>query len=445
MLNTASLSLEQAPPVSIPFRFFLTAPLFGVLAAFLMMMVGPDLFQSRWSPATLGLTHLITLGFLSMVMCGAMIQMLPVMAGSPVPMARPAGMLIHLLISLGSLVLVTAFLTGDAFWMHPALALLGAGFLLFLIVVGIALVRVKVPTMTVVGMRLAVFALLITVLFGLLLGSGYIGLFGIGRLPMLADAHLGWGILGWIGLLLMAVSFQLVPMFQVTPEYPLEMRRGLPRILFFGLVVWTLLQFGVMSGALYAPFPRIWLLLVTLLFALFSLKTLHLLLQRKRRIPDVTLMFWRLGMFFTLLCLVFWIAGQLHPSVSSSPRYPMLLGIGLLLGVGGSVINGMLYKIVPFLSWFHLQNRQLSLMCMDVSVPNMKELISDVDAKRQLYFFVAALLFLIAAVFQPEWFARPAGLIFLISNLLLMFNMIKAVLLYRATNRALIASQASSL
>ena len=85
MYGTENLSLEQAPPISIPMRFFLTAPIFGIAGALLLVWYGPELFITRWSPLTLALTHLITLGFLGQIMCGALLQMLPVLAGVAVP------------------------------------------------------------------------------------------------------------------------------------------------------------------------------------------------------------------------------------------------------------------------------------------------------------------------------------------------------------------------
>ena len=39
MLSQASLSLEQAPPISVPFRFFLTAPLFLFSAGILLLVM----------------------------------------------------------------------------------------------------------------------------------------------------------------------------------------------------------------------------------------------------------------------------------------------------------------------------------------------------------------------------------------------------------------------
>jgi hypothetical protein len=66
----ALLSFDQAPPFPAPFRFFLTAPLFAMLAGLLMLWRGPDLFASRWTPSALAATHLITVGFMLQVMLG---------------------------------------------------------------------------------------------------------------------------------------------------------------------------------------------------------------------------------------------------------------------------------------------------------------------------------------------------------------------------------------
>ena len=77
----ALLSFEQAPPLNAPLRFFLTAPLFGVIAGLLLLLEGEGVLLSRWSPSALALTHLLTLGFMLQIMIGALIQVLPVVSG----------------------------------------------------------------------------------------------------------------------------------------------------------------------------------------------------------------------------------------------------------------------------------------------------------------------------------------------------------------------------
>jgi hypothetical protein len=437
MSGTANLSLEQAPPISIPFRFFLTAPLFAVAAALLALAVGPDLLASRWSTVTLAFTHLITLGFLAMVMSGAMTQILPVLVGSPVPRVVPVGTLFHLLLTLGTGSLAAAFLLGEPSLMSLALGSLGLGFGLFLTAFSVALVRVRGPGATVTGMWLALAALLVTVVLGVVLGAGLFSFVGIGRTLHLTDLHLAWGLLGWVGLLLLTVSYQVVPLFQVTPEYPRWMRRLGGWVILGGLLAWTLSRQLIGEG----PVSVIALSAVLVVFFLYSLVTLRLQARRKRRISDVTLLFWRTGMIAMLLGISLWGLAQLVPVISGSPYYPLLLGVLLLLGVGTSVINGMLYKIVPFLSWFHLQNRQLALMCLSVQVPNMKQLIPDRMARWQFWLHLAMLLLAGLAIFFPQWLVRPAALLFAASNLLLLSNLLSAVSRYRATNRLFQAEQ----
>jgi hypothetical protein len=84
------LQLSQAPPLSIPASFFLTAPVALVAAGILLMTLGSLALTTAWALPTLMLTHLGTLGFLSAVMLGALYQMTPVVAGSPVPGIRAA-------------------------------------------------------------------------------------------------------------------------------------------------------------------------------------------------------------------------------------------------------------------------------------------------------------------------------------------------------------------
>jgi len=78
----ALLSFDQAPPFAAPFRFFLTAPAFGMLAGALLLASGPDALASRWTPAALALTHLVTVGFMLQAMLGALLQIMPVVAGA---------------------------------------------------------------------------------------------------------------------------------------------------------------------------------------------------------------------------------------------------------------------------------------------------------------------------------------------------------------------------
>jgi hypothetical protein len=68
MNKSTELSLDQAPPIGVPMRFFLTTPLFAIAAFALLLWQDPDLLFSRWNPALLGATHLLTLGYMGLLM-----------------------------------------------------------------------------------------------------------------------------------------------------------------------------------------------------------------------------------------------------------------------------------------------------------------------------------------------------------------------------------------
>jgi hypothetical protein len=93
------------------------------------------------------------------------------------------------------------------------------------------------------------------------------------------------------------------------------------------------------------------------------------------------------------------------------------------------VINGMLYKIVPFLVWYHLQN-QLAGGC--AKAPNVKQILPDRTAEMQFRAHLLALVLLTAAAIWPQWFSQPGALAFAVSSGWLWLNLVKAARVYRS-------------
>ena len=89
-MPTGGLSLDQAPPLSIPAAFFLTIPLGILTAGCILIVAGAAALSTPWAPQTLAFTHAGTLGVLAMGMVGALYQMTPVVAGEAVPFTRIA-------------------------------------------------------------------------------------------------------------------------------------------------------------------------------------------------------------------------------------------------------------------------------------------------------------------------------------------------------------------
>jgi len=428
MSGIARLSLEQAPPIDVPFRLFVTAPLFGMLTAALLLWYGPAALDQRWSPVTLAATHLLTLGYLAMVMCGAMLQMLPVIGGSPVPRVQWIAWGVHPLLTAGVLMLAATFLTGNSTLFLPTATVLGIAFGIFIIAVVAALWRVPIGNVTTKGMGFAVVALAITVGFGISLLLGLGGYLQLRDFQALANTHLTWGLAGWVGLLVSGVAYQVVPMFQLTPEYPQLIRRRFSAGLFLLLVMWSLVY-------LMAANSR-WAMVFTtglfLMLGLYAWVTLAVQRQRRRKLSDPTLRYWQIGMLLVLLACVLW--GVALFTQWELKGGELMMGILAIVGIGISLINGMLLKIFAFLSWFHLQHRQMKLMRIEVSLPSMKKFVEDREAWAQQMLHFAALGLLLAACVESA-LTRTAGLVFLGSQVMLLYILGRAIRLYRSIDR----------
>lgn len=132
-------------------------------------------------------------------------------------------------------------------------------------------------------MRLAIISLFFTVTLGLTLTAGYSG-----WVPMMRSTHTGyhmaWGLFGWIGLLIIGVSYQVVPMFQVTKPYPEFMRKYLAPVLFILLFLKTAVGGAKHFILVSDGFDSFFSFGFGVLFLSFVVATLKLQLQRKRKI-----------------------------------------------------------------------------------------------------------------------------------------------------------------
>ena len=415
-----NLSFEQAPPISVPYRFFLAAPWFGVLAGVLLAWAGGDALGSRWTPEALALTHLIAAGFMLQAMSGAMFQFIPVAVGGNVWRSLWVANVVQPLLLLGALLLVAGFLFSAPVLLRAAVPALLLGVGIVVTAVLFALWRTPATGMTLWTMRIAVAGLAVTVLLGSLLAEALArGL----PLPLieLTNIHLAWGLGGWALMLVAAVSYFVVPMFQLTHPYPLWFARGFGPALLLAVTAWSVLWF---VGD--APYARGVGLPLALLCAGFAAMTLWLQFTRRRKVDDATSLNFRVAMLALFAFGVSVAAIVAFPELADDPRATVWLGMLAFPGVFVSTISGMMYRIAPFLNWLHLQRVGAPI----AAAPNMKQMISVDAMTAQFRLHVLALLLLLASVWLPS-LVRAAGIMFAGSCVWLGWNLISAVNSYR--------------
>ena len=402
----SALSIHRAPPAVVPLRFLLTAPWFAVAAGGLLLWAGPEALDSRWTGAVLAVTHLLTLGFMGHAMLGALLQLLPVAFGVPLPRIGAVAAVAHPALALGALCLSAAFLAAAPVLFAAAALLLALALGVYLAAVAIGILRQRMRDPLARVISVALLGLLVTVLLGVLLASGLAG----APLPLLALTHLHatWGIVGWTLLLVLGAALALVPMFQMTSSYPRWLRGGFSAAMLVALIAW--------SVALWFEWNALRRILQWLLAGgagTIGIATLVLQQRGRRRLqPDVTFSFWRLGMLCLCAAVALWIVGETL-AVQSTQPYALLLGVMLLPGFAFCVIAGMLYKIVPFLLWLTLQ------MHSGGRPPSVKEILPEERGEPQYWTHMCAIVLLAAAVTLWSGFVYPAAMTFIASSAML--------------------------
>lgn len=402
------LSLTQAPPISVPFRFFLSAPIFGVLISLIFLVFPFDEVSNEYHNVSIGLIHLFTLGILTMIIFGAMQQMMPVLAGAVVSKPKLFANIVHSSLFIGTICMSFSFILDMKQLLYIGVLFLSLSFLSFFIVCIKLLFEVKFLTSTVKAMRLFSLSGLITFILGFYLAFSHIDS-NIGENYLVfVNTHILFGLLGFAFLLIMGVSFQVIPMFYVALDFPKFVQHKVPIVLFITLFI-SFFSFYFEINFLFLKFIFV---VMILSFAYFALKSLN---NRKRPVFDVTLWYWK----FSLICLVISMIIWLFDIFESN----YILAICFAFGFLYSLLQGMVYKIIPFLSWFHLNSKGYFL------IPTIREFIDEKWIKLHFSLHFFSIIFFLISYFEKE-FIYIAAILFLVSNILFFINALGAIKKY---------------
>ncbi len=419
MFSQGGLSLEQAPPVGVVIRFFVTAAFFGLVLGLFLLGEHMNFISFPNQTSQIIIVHLLALGVMASFMFGALFQMLPVIAGVIIQVPTKKAMIAHVLLVLGLMTQLMAFSTSSLPLLYLISAvLLGAGLLYTTILMLGKLIQIKDHSSSSKGMLLALGSFTIAIVFGLYLLLS-MGGYSDGTLFIQAkEMHYSFAIFGWVSLLIISISFQVVEMFYVTPKYPNIISRYLVVTLFALLTIKTIMIFSGLNALIIDG-------LLAILFILYALLTLHRLYKRKRPTSDATVWFWRLGMGLFIISMSLALLGMGTELSKSVEMLSYLSFIGFAL----SIVFAMVYKIVPFLIWFHLSNQGY------MEAPMMHDVIHPKKAKIHFGIHLLMLTLWIFSFFVefPEVLSVLASLLVVISFGWLLYHLIYAVKKYDHT------------
>ena len=362
----------HAPSILLPLRFMLTG-LLALLSGVALLVLRPQMLSTyHYNQYIIALTHLWVLGWVCTIVMGAMYQLVPVALETRLYSERLARwqFLCHLVGFTGMVYMFWSWNLEQVGHFGCILAL-GVGLFVYNLVRTLA----RVPRWNVVASAVAsaLTWLSVAVLAGLSIAVGKCSYQAHPALPhihplylllsalsatgafvrrfdtigaMHAHAHLG--AVGVFLILIIGISYKLVPMFTLSELQ--SRRRATASLLLLNLA----LAGSFFTILLRSPFKLLFALLGLAGLACYGLELLAILRARKRRALD-----WGLKYFLTALSLLLPLAGLAAllswpslPLTSLTGQLENLYGFLAFAGVISLAIIGMLYKILPFLAWY---------------------------------------------------------------------------------------------
>ncbi|WP_244425468.1 hypothetical protein [Bradyrhizobium sp. STM 3843] len=344
------------------------------------------------SPDTLVLVHMVSIGWLSTAMCGALLQFVPVLVSRPL-FAENWALPALVLLTAGLIALLCGFLALGGhlplwLWLLPLGAcLLIAGFGLIAADVVLTVQSAKSLDASARFVLVGMASLCVTVALGATFASQLAGYGGAAidsvlesGVPLHAIAGLG----GWLTLTAMGVSYRLLAMFMLSPDVDERQSR-------VTLFVGALTLCVAVVGGLVAIEAASGLGAVLLWAGVFGLATIALYgrdvieLYRKRKRRQLELNT-QMAAYGFLSLLVAAVLGAVLAATGSFAPYAGAFAFLIAFGWLSGLVLAKLHKIVAFLTWLEAYGPVMGRAPM----PRVQELVVEARAKKWFGAYFAA-------------------------------------------------------
>ncbi|WP_226037673.1 cbb3-type cytochrome c oxidase subunit I [Aquibacillus saliphilus] len=364
MLTSPGLSKKTETNIKLPLSFILFGLGAFVLSQFIFFIHSDALTNGIFRlPELLMGAHFLLLGWIVMVIMGAMYQLVPVAFLTPI-WSEKLGFIQLFITGFG--IIIFSLLLG----MNLNLAVYGAifvivGILLFLFQMLMTLRSQQQKNIMTLFVSTALVCFLITIVLGFIL-AWTIAFGATLNYTATLQSHILLGVAGWFTLLIFGFSYKMVPMFSLSHGF---------------LMKWAKLAFIFYTLGLLGLILSFWFKLSILLpiswvilwfgFTFFALDIKEIIMKRMKRKLDRPFT-------FSLLAIGFgWIIHSLAAilsifSINNQGLWSWLIFLYIICWIMFSIL-GYLYKIVPFLWWTYKYSSKVGKS----NVPLLKDLINE--------------------------------------------------------------------
>lgn len=397
--------LQQTTSYKVVLPFYIFAALSFLLSCTLLLLNTGVIHQHYFHPQTLAITHLMALGWGTMIILGASHQLLPVLIEGKLDSYLLA-LLSFVFAAIGIPLLVIGFyLFNTGLILQTGAVLINLSVICYFLNVINSIAESKKYNVHAFFIAAASLWLFATTFFGLLLVFNFSRSWLPENSVEYLSLHAHMGLAGWFLLLVIGVASRLIPMFLIS-------KYSSPKTLWwiFALINLALIGFIVLKTnhvfpeSYYSPFLLVLIALV--LFGNYCYKAYkvriraHVDEQMKISLLSVGLLFLPL---ISLIVIIFFISEKSEISIV------LLYGFSIFFGWITAIILGMTFKTLPFIIW----NKTYKSLA-NKSTPAPKDLFSEKLFNLMAVLYLTGFFIFLAGIVSLNDLFLKAGAIFLL-------------------------------
>lgn len=421
----AGLSTKNAPSPNVILPYFAFGALSFLVASVILLIAAPDLTSSFLSPRLLTLTHTLILGWITMIIFGALYQLIPVVMEVRLYSEKMAIAAFYIF-GAGVITLSTSFWNFN-FGRNLGLEIGGYLIITAIVIFGIntLLSAAKTERKNIENTFIvtAVIWLVLTVTLGIIMVLNFAFHFlSVSHLELLKlHAHIGF--IGWFLMLVIGVASKLMPMFLIVHKLPSKLLNYSYYLINSGLI---LLSVG------FYFFPEKWFMLLSALLIVGGISAFLrfnyvAFSKRIRKKLDVGMKLSAVAFIMLGISVLLGAISIISPDFMGvfQTRVEIAYGILIVLGFLTALVLGQTYKTLPFIIW--LQKYQSKVGKSKVPLP--QELYSEKIAGYHLYTFLIGITSLLIGILVAEVIVIRLGAVFIIITAVLYnYNVFKIIL-----------------
>ncbi len=417
------LKTQKSPSPSVVIPHYISGAVFFIVLCFLILLSSDAFIGHYFHPKLLAITHLAALGWGTMIILGALYQLLPVLLETPL-YSENLAKITFLAFTAGVICLAWSF------WnfyvgipIQIASILLLTSFIMFFINIIFTARKSpnwKIDTDFIVTSSLW---LLLTGLLGTLMAFNFSYPFLNKSHLLFLKIHAHMGIAGWFIMLIMGVGSKLIPMFLLSHNLNTKKLNCAYYLVNIGL---TGLSLDLYIREEKALLP-LYALLITTGIILFLSFLREAYKKRVRKQLDIGLKHSFTAFMFLFIPIIIGIIISFNPSFNDVFLLQVYLvyGTSVFLGFISSLILGQTFKTLPFIVWVNKYSKYAGRK--KTLLP--KDLYSQKLVNLQYAVYLTALPVLIAGILLSITMIIQTGAVLLLAAAVLYnINILKIVL-----------------